>query len=148
MPVNAEKRRCQIPGCRAWAVRGGEQCASHAGLARGGATVGNRNATRHGLYSQYFTDAELRTLLSAEPAGVGDEIALCRVLTGRLMSALQAANGCDELVTIAGLALRSAAVTARLLQTNRVLTGDSGDDLASAIGSVLDQLSAHWNVQL
>jgi len=29
MPRNANKRRCSAPGCRAWAMRGREVCASH-----------------------------------------------------------------------------------------------------------------------
>ncbi len=29
MPTHAEKRRCAVPGCRAWARRGGTHCAAH-----------------------------------------------------------------------------------------------------------------------
>lgn len=31
MPRNPQKRRCLHPGCRAWALRGGELCRSHSG---------------------------------------------------------------------------------------------------------------------
>ena len=31
MPKNSEKRHCEVPGCRAWAKRGHELCASHFG---------------------------------------------------------------------------------------------------------------------
>ena len=29
MPRNPDKRHCQVPGCRAWAKRGHDLCASH-----------------------------------------------------------------------------------------------------------------------
>lgn len=32
MPRNPNKRPCAVPGCRAWAVRGGSVCGSHRDL--------------------------------------------------------------------------------------------------------------------
>ena len=148
MPKNPNKRKCEIVGCNAWAMRGSKLCAAHSGTARGGAPAGNTNRLTHGLYSHHYTDDELAILLSP-PDDLSDEIALCRVLAGRLMGALHAPDvDNDGLVRLAGMALRSANVTARLLRANQVITGEAQDDLAGAIGNVLDQLSAQWGVEL
>ena len=65
------------------------------------------------------------------------------------MGALKAPDlDSDALVRLAGMALRSANVTARLLRVNQAITGEAQDDLAGAIGNVLDQLSAQWGVEL
>lgn len=145
---NPDKRRCSVEGCRAWAMRGSELCAAHAGRARGGAPVGNVNRLKHGLYSKHYSDEELALMLS--PADdLQDEIALCRVLTGRLLGALTSDDlDGDALVKMSGMALRAANVTARLLRANQVISGDAQDDLAGSIGAVLDQLSAEWGVAL
>jgi hypothetical protein len=147
VPRNADKRRCSIANCQAWAVRGSDLCASHAGLARGGAPAGNANARTHGLYSRHFTPDELEVLLNP-PSDLADEIALSRVLTARLMAALSQVSTTEEMVQVAGLALRAAATSAKLLHANKVLAGDSADDLAGAIGAVLDQLGSQWGVKL
>ena len=148
MPKNPNKRKCEIVGCKAWATRGSKLCAAHSGRAGGGAPAGNTNRLKHGLYSYHYTDEELAILLSP-PDDLTDEIALCRVLAGRLMGALKAPDlDNDGLVRLAGMALRSANVTARLLRANQVITGEAQDDLAGAIGNVLDQLSAQWGVEL
>lgn len=110
--------------------------------------MGNVNRLSHGFYSRYFTEDECAVMLSPVD-DLKDEIALCRVLTGRLLRCLNDADiAGDDVVRLAGLALRSAAVTSRLLRDNKVLSGEAADDLSSAIGQVLDQLSAEWGVAL
>ena len=84
MPKNTSKARCAVAGCNAWAMRGSRLCAAHSGTAHGGAPAGNTNRLKHGLYSHHYTDEELAILLSP-PDDLTDEIALCRVLAGRLM---------------------------------------------------------------
>ena len=88
MPKNPNKRKCEIGGCNAWAMRSSKLCAAHSGTARGGAPAGNTNRVKHGLYSHHYTDKKMAVLLSP-PDDLTDEIALCRVLAGRLMGALQ-----------------------------------------------------------
>ena len=83
---------------------------------------GTRTGSSTGPYSHHDTDDELALLLSP-PDYLSDEVALCRVLAGRLMGALRYAN-----------------VTARLLRVNQVITYEAQDDLAGAIGNVLDQV--------
>lgn len=148
MPRNAAKRKCRVEGCNAWALRGSDLCSSHSGRAKGGAPVGNHNRLEHGFYSRYFSDDELAVML-APVDDLKDEIALCRVLTGRLMRSLDDADiATDDVVKLSSIALRGAAVMSRLMKDQKVLSGQAADDLSSAIGQVLDQLSSEWGVQL
>ena len=48
MAVNPDKKRCSVEGCRAWAMRGSERCASHSRAV--GAPKGNQNAVKHGYF--------------------------------------------------------------------------------------------------
>jgi hypothetical protein len=52
MPRNPEKTRCQVPGCRNYAIRGRTHCRSHSDAELGprgaGAPPGNLNAVRTG----------------------------------------------------------------------------------------------------
>lgn len=148
-PRNPNKKRCSVDGCSAWAMRDSDVCASHAGRARGGAPIGNTNRLDHGFYSRHFTEAELEVVLSPVD-DLADEIALCRVLTGRLAGRLSGDGDLEveDLVKLASMALRASNTLARLMRDNRVLSGDAADDLAGSIGSVLDQLSAEWGVAL
>ena len=148
-PRNPNKKRCTVDGCNAWAMRGSELCASHAGVARGGAPVGNANRLEHGFYSRHFTDDELGVMLSPVD-DLNDEIGLCRVLTGRIVGRLTdvADLEVEDLVKLSSMALRASNTLARLMRDNRVLTGEAADDLAGSIGAVLDQLSSEWGVQL
>jgi hypothetical protein len=129
-------------------MRGSDVCVSHAGVACGGAPAGNQNRSEHGFYSRYFSDDEMAVMLRPVD-DLKDEIALCRVLTSRLMNVLSGSDiATDDVVKLSSLALRSAAVMSRLMKDQKVLSGAAADDLSSAIGQVLDQLSAEWGVCL
>ena len=104
MPRNAAKSRCEVDGCRAWAVRGERFCSSHLSRAHGGAPVGNDNAVTRGLYSRHFTVDELAVVLDT-PSDLTDEIAACRVLLGRLVAAMS--GGDSDLIALSGMALRA-----------------------------------------
>jgi hypothetical protein len=66
MPRNPRKTRCQVPGCKAWAMRGHTLCRVHRDPEldpRGaGAPPGNLNALRHGAHSHPLSAAELSDL--------------------------------------------------------------------------------------
>ena len=55
MPRNPAKTRCQVPGCRNWAMRGHTRCRSHRdhelGRRGGGAPPGNLNALKSGRHA-------------------------------------------------------------------------------------------------
>ncbi len=141
MPKHPNKRKCEIAGCNAWAMRGSNLCAPHSETARVKRRRGTRTGSSTGLYSHSNTDDELALLLSP-PDDLSDEIALCRVLAGRLMGVLKAPDlDSDGLVRLAGMAPRSANGTATLLRVKQVITCEAQDDLAGTIGNVLDQVN-------
>lgn len=54
------------------------RCRLHGGASKG-APKGNQNARKHGLYSEYFTEEEAKTLDTVELGKVDDELKLCRI---------------------------------------------------------------------
>lgn len=54
------------------------RCRFHGGLSTG-APVGNQNALKHGLYSDYFTEDEARDLDQIKLGTVEEELKLCRI---------------------------------------------------------------------
>ena len=69
MPRNPHKRRCEMPGCRAWAMRGHVHCRQHRDGALGprgaGAPRGNLNGLRTGRDAHPFSPGELQALARA-----------------------------------------------------------------------------------
>jgi hypothetical protein len=69
MPRNPHKTRCQMPGCRNWAMRGHTHCRSHRdsdlGPRGAGAPPGNLNALRTGRHTHPLTPDELGQLVHA-----------------------------------------------------------------------------------
>ena len=76
MPRNPNKTRCQIPGCRAWAMRDHTRCRAHRDAELGprgaGAPPGNLNALKHGRYSYPFSRSDLESLAAALIERPGD----------------------------------------------------------------------------
>jgi hypothetical protein len=66
MPRNPDKTHCQVPGCRAWAMRGHTRCRAHRDAELGprsaGAPRGNLNALKHGHYSHPLPPPDLERL--------------------------------------------------------------------------------------
>ena len=153
MPRNPDKRRCQVPGCRAWAVRGSDPplCAPHT-KGKVGAPVGNQNRRTHGFYSQYLHRDELADLVaSAGEWSLEGEVAIARVALRRLMAYLARADELSPLdyTRVANVAFRGARTVARLMQEHYDLTQVTGtDELTQALNAALDSLSEEWGVEL
>ena len=74
MPRNPNKTRCQVPGCRNWAMRGHTRCRAHRDAELGprpvGAPRGNLNALKTGNHTHPLPEPELSHLarqLAGEP---------------------------------------------------------------------------------
>jgi hypothetical protein len=69
MSRNPHKTRCQVPGCRNWAMRGHTHCRPHLDAVLGprgaGAPPGNLNALRTGHHAQPLSPDELDQLVQA-----------------------------------------------------------------------------------
>ena len=161
MPRNPDKKPCQEPGCRAWAVRGSDPplCASHAGRNVGaGAPLANQNRRTHGFYASVLTRQEAADLVAfAADTSLDAEIACARISLRRVMTLLLASDkpqpdtlpvSIEQYTRLAALALQAARTIARLLSIKSKL-GESGPDSPmAAIGAALDELSAEWGVEL
>jgi len=66
VPKNPNKRPCQTPGCRAWAMRGLNHCRSHSdhllGRRAAGPPIGNRNAVKSGRNAHPVAPDKLKPL--------------------------------------------------------------------------------------
>jgi hypothetical protein len=118
--------------CAQPALTGERVCASHAG--RCGARPGNRNALRHGLYSQCLTPDEKLDLVAARAIeGVDEEIAVTRLM---ILRALRQQDAPAEAYA------RLAEALCRQLRLRRHLDGTSADSLAGAFGTMIDEIGA------
>jgi hypothetical protein len=112
-------------------------CASHAG--RCGARPGNRNALRHGLYSRHLTAAEKLDLLAAKTVeGLDEEIAFTRLM---IVRALQEQNWPPETYA------RLVEALCRQLRARRQLNNPTGDKLAEAFGTILNEIATEMGLE-
>ena len=150
------------PGCRAWAKRGQDLCASHSKRAGAsgdlrtsvGAPQGNQNAIKHGFY------ADERSVGRPSPAGgrieirtvptLDDEIALLasrRDAVDRwMMARLDAGEEIDVLKYLALIGQIGSRI-ARMLKTRDAL-GGSGDVIEGMFSEVLDLLNERIEVEV
>jgi hypothetical protein len=82
MPRNPNKARCQVPGCRNWAMRGQTRCRPHRdaelGPRGGGAPRGNLNALKTGQFTHPVAGADLHRLaaqLARDPDRLPEHLA-------------------------------------------------------------------------
>lgn len=141
--------------CKAWAVHGTDPplCSTHAGRTLGaGAPYGNQNAVRHRFYCHYFNNQELADMVANldNVDDIDDEIAIVRVMLGRLLPKLEspAELPTPELAALVPLVLNSTGRIAHLLRDRRALSGKAGDSLLEALGVALDELSTEWGTDL
>jgi hypothetical protein len=105
-----------------------------------GGQPGNRNAWRHGFYSDKFTPDEMsRARGCAERVSLDDEIWMLRILNRRLFDLIGPATdgaqrelAVEQLVAIAHALSASTGRVTRLLYARQALDG-APDDLATAI---------------
>lgn len=87
MALCGAKKRSNGEPCKRHAVPGSSRCKLHGGKSTG-APLRNTNASKHGIYSQFLTEAEQVDFDSAELERVDDELRLAKVLIGRVLKAL------------------------------------------------------------
>lgn len=125
-----ESLRADGERCCAWAVRGVDPpcCASHSGLT--GAPVGNRNAERHGAYSQSLERIE----------SIGDAVEDVERRLTWIGKYLDETEDLDSEQVFAALALYGQMVSryGRLLRDQRALVGGAIDDFLGLVGAAID----------
>lgn len=114
-----------------------------------GAPDDNQNRRTHGFYSSTYTLEELADLVShALDDSLDDELSATRVAVRRVIEQLHAELPAEEYARLASLVFTGANTVARLLRTQRVLSGDSADSISGAIAVALDELASEWNIDL
>jgi len=144
MARNPDKKRCVYPGCKAWAKRGGDLCASHSRQGQVGAPMANTNAVKHGFYG-VGGKVEVRDVPTLD-----DEIALLasrRDAVDRwMMARLDAGEEVDVLKYLALIGEIGSRI-ARMLKTRDAL-GGSGDVIEGLFSEVLDLLDGQVEVKI
>jgi len=139
--------------CRAHAVHGTDPplCSAHAGRNAGaGAPHGNQNARKHGYYGQVLTHAEMADMVAAaDLTTLEDEVAITRVALRRLLLLLHDADTPpQEIKEIAPLVFDGTGRIARLLQTERLISGEAVDTVFNVLGGALDILTDKFEADL
>lgn len=75
--------------CQAPAVRGKKRCRLHGGAEGHGAPKGNRNAIKHGLYSQYLSERDQERWDEIQIGTLDDEIRVTRIQISRCIQELE-----------------------------------------------------------
>ena len=122
--------------CKRRALVDGQLCAAHAG--RCGASPGNRNALRHGLYSKQLTSEEQFNLVEASTTeSLSDEIGMTRLM---ILRALRQRDPSPGVYT------RLVGSLCRQLRLQRQLSGQNADSLAEALAKVVGEMGNELGV--
>ena len=108
-----------------------------------GAQPGNTNALKHGFYSQQFSQIELTDLETALGEGLGDEIALMRVLIRRFVDSIEAQPeiSLDDTSVFLNTLGSNMTRLAGLLRADRLLTGSEDTAVMQAIHTAISELT-------
>ena len=162
-----ERRRCEAmtkagTRCRAWAVRGSDppRCVSHGGSAYEPGPPGNRNAEKHGVYSQAPHPASPRTRGEEkdgswveEDRTWGEENDLADLIAdlerriaqlSAYLDQVKVGNGTggtatvDEYVRLVALHGQLCSRVGRLMRDQQQLRGEDDPELQAAMNQALD----------
>ena len=138
--------------CQAWAIRDSDppRCPAHARMDRN-LTTRRQRTEEITVYRQQLSEQEVVDLI-ANGGGetLGDEIAINRIMLGRLLNFLQEADDVSipEVVKIVALVFRSTKAMSTLLRDEKALSGEAAEGIAGAIGQALDELSMELGLEL
>lgn len=151
------KRKCTattIAGrpCQAWAIRESDppRCPAHAGPDRGASSL-RQQTEEDSFYRRQLSNQELADLVAySGDGGLGDEIAINRVMLRRLLNSLGDTEDASlsDVVKVATLVFRGTKAVAALLRDERALSGEAADGIAGAIAQALDELSTELGLEL
>jgi hypothetical protein len=158
MPRNPNKRRCTVPGCNAWAIRGSDppRCSPHS--RRVGPPEGNQNPLVPAFYATAVHPEELADLAThASGASLEDEMAITRIAIRRIFGMLVTGQTPGpnprplealDYARFVGLAFRGAGTISRLLRANHAVGGDQPTEFEQMMDVALNQLGAQWGLEL
>lgn len=107
----------------------------------------NRNALKHGFYQKTFRADEISDLETLMTEGIDDEIYALRVTLRRVLALAHDDDlGLDETAGVLDSAARAATALATLMRTRRLISPDTGNDTARAIGDALAAVAREMNL--
>lgn len=141
MTRNPNKRRCAVPGCRAWAMRGSYLCAAHAGrtsgspIGRGGAKGTSPSAKRK-PHGDRTIDQEIDLLIARRDQ-----------LDAWLQAQIESGAEIDLLPYVRLLGQLGSRI-ARMMKMRAEMAGGQGDDWDEALAEALDALGDEVGLEL
>jgi hypothetical protein len=155
MPSSPHRTRCQVPGCRNWAMRGHTHCRSHSGQTR--APEGNQSRLILDFYAAAVRPDERDHLEAcASDATLAAEIAIARITLRRILRMVVTGEtpgdnpsplDSQDHARYVSLAFQGVGAISLLLRANHALGGGSSA-IPEAIESALDALGERWDLEL
>lgn len=103
-----------------------------------GAQPGNANALKHGFYARGILNAEANELAAIKDDGLSNEIDMLRVIMQRLfIMAGENDNDIENYIKILSVTGAAATRLSGLLKAQRLLSGESNDEITSNIAASL-----------
>ena len=148
--------------CRAWAVHDTDPplCSAHGGGKRPvGAPQGNRNAEKHGWYSQQRPSPDASPdsnpsassgFYSSDPTDVTIDEAIAGLVDKmtRLDEIIVTAKNGEYVIRLFELYTQASSRLSRMLRDRRALSGEAADGIAGAIAQAMDELGTELGVEL
>ncbi len=132
MPRNPDKKQCNKPNCRNYAMHGHHLCRVHLNhllpTSEQGTSSKESNPLSHGFYSRHYTIQELSDLLDeTEIPALDEEITAARIAIRRLLSYLGENDPVPDRDFQAAIALvfTGASTIGRLIRHQQVISGES-----------------------
>jgi hypothetical protein len=133
MPRSPDKRRCTVPGCNAWAIRGSDppRCSPHSRMV--GAPKEDQTSLAHDFYSTAVHPEEQADLTShACDATLVAKIAITRIAVRRIFGMLVTCQTpgptphpleAHDYARYVGLAFEGTSAISRLIRANHAVGG-------------------------
>lgn len=107
-----------------------------------GAQPRNTNALRHGFYSRYLRQAELKDLDHLEPSDLASEIAMLRAVTRRVLELGDGITDLDQAMTLLNTLGATSQRLANMIYKQRLLHGDNNTALLDALNAAIADLAS------
>ena len=115
---------------------------------RRGAKPGNKNALKHGFYTQWYSDAEDLDLSAYMAQGTEQEIHMLRVFIRRILMETKRETDPKELIFyLAGVGLAAERLAA-LLRTQFLIGGGKDNETAETIKNAIMEINKDFNLKV
>ena len=106
-----------------------------------GAQPRNTNALRHGFYSRYLRQAELKDLDALQPSDLASEIAMLRAVTRRVLELGDGITDLDQAMTLLNTLGATSQRLANMIYKQRLLSGESDSLFLASLNAAIAELA-------